>query len=195
MKYSIAFSYIPGTVLPRAQFDCATGMAFLDRIFYVNETLMLGEIRSVTGIDTSTLQNWVKRGWLANTVNRRYSKEHLARILIINMLRPAMQLEEIDRLLRYVNGRLDTTEDDIIPDSAFYDLICAALDGIDDRQAVTERRIREVARDCAVRYEHRSETIRIRLENALCVIVPACVAACVLRDVSAAYHGNILGKS
>ena len=101
-----------------------TGKEFLDKIFYITDGIMLSQIREITGVDGSTLQNWVKRGWIANTVNKKYTKDHLARILIINMLRDTMLLERIDFLLRYINGNIQDEEDDIVSESQLYGYIC-----------------------------------------------------------------------
>ena len=59
-------SMIPGTILKKADMGNITGLEFLKKIFYITDGVMVGEIRSISGIDTSTLQNWVKRKWIAN---------------------------------------------------------------------------------------------------------------------------------
>ena len=92
-----------------------TGKEFLDKVFYITDGIMLAQVREITGIDGTTLQNWLKRGWVASPAKKAYSKEHLARILIINMLRDTMQLSQIIFLLTYVNG---TEAQDMIIQSA-----------------------------------------------------------------------------
>ena len=69
---------------------------------------MLTQIREITGIDGTTLQNWLKRGWVASPRGKYYTKEHLARILLINMMRDTMQLARIAQVLSYINGRVET---------------------------------------------------------------------------------------
>ena len=92
---------------------------------------MLSRIRELAGIDGSTIQNWVKRGWIGNTVNKHYSRVQFARILIINMLRATMKLEKIDFLLHYINGNLDCRADDIISEPILFDYICRIVDTAD----------------------------------------------------------------
>ena len=95
---------IPGTKLNRSEMDGLTGLAFLKKVFFVSEGVMLTQIRDISGIDSSTLQNWTKRGWVANSHLKRYDMDQVAHILIINMLRSCMRLDRIAYLIRYVNG-------------------------------------------------------------------------------------------
>lgn len=130
MNAGITNNMIPGTILKKKAMGDVNGMVFLDKIFFITDGIMLSQIREITGIDSSTLQNWIKRGWVGKPINKRYSKDQLARILIINMLRRNTQLERIDFLLRYINGNPDNKEDDIIPESLLYDYITKIIDRI-----------------------------------------------------------------
>ena len=78
------------------------------------------QIREISGIDSSTLQNWTKRGWVANSKLKKYNIDQVAHILIINMLRSALPLERICGLLEYINGHLDDESDDLIDDTQLY---------------------------------------------------------------------------
>lgn len=188
MRYECDDSRIPGTRLLRKDYDNQTGMAFLNRIFYLDDAVMLGQVRAISGVDTSTLQNWVKRGWLLSTVNRRYTKEHLARILILNMLRPVMQLEEIDRLLHFVNGETETTEDDILSESDFYDMICCCIDTLSGMSHVNSDTVHAAVQSCCETFEETVPQSRVRLQKALCVILPAYFASLVVVDARASYR-------
>ena len=53
---------IPGTRLKQSDVDGATGLAFLRKVFFISNGVMLTQIREISGIDSSTLQNWTKRG-------------------------------------------------------------------------------------------------------------------------------------
>lgn len=53
-------------------------------------------------------------------VKKKYNRRQLSRIIIINMLKSALPMESICRLLSYVNGQLDDESDDIIDDSVMY---------------------------------------------------------------------------
>ena len=128
MNLQINDVYIPGTVLRRDAMGNVTGMEFLKKIFYIQDGIMLSQIREISGIDGSTLQNWTKRGWVANSKLKKYDIDQLAHILIINMLRSCMQLDKIAFLISYINGRVYDRSDDIIRDSQLYDYICRILD-------------------------------------------------------------------
>ncbi|HAN22019.1 MAG: hypothetical protein A2Y15_01200 [Clostridiales bacterium GWF2_36_10] len=130
MNAGIKNDTIPGTILKKKAMGDVNGMVFLDKIFFITDGIMLSQIREIAGIDSSTLQNWIKRGWVSNPTNKRYTKDQLARILIINMLRKNTQLERIDYLLRYINGNPDSREDDIIPESLLYEYITCIIDKI-----------------------------------------------------------------
>ena len=60
MKLWLDNGLIPGTVLNKAEKGNLTGMAFLDNIYFVSSGVMLTQIRDISGIDGSTLQNWTK---------------------------------------------------------------------------------------------------------------------------------------
>lgn len=122
---SMNIKNIPGTVLEMEKMDNATGMEFLNKVFFITNGIMLGQIREITGLDGTTLQNWVKRGWVGNPKNKTYDREQLARILLINMMRDTMQLSRVIFLLTYVNGTDEI--DRIVPESRFYDYICRTL--------------------------------------------------------------------
>ena len=74
----------------------------------------------ITGLEPYAVQNWVKRGFLAPPVKKKYNRRQLSRIIIINMLKTALPMESICRILSYVNGQLDDESDDIIDDSVMY---------------------------------------------------------------------------
>jgi hypothetical protein len=118
---------IPGTKLKQSDMDGLTGLDFLKKVFFISEGVMLTQIRDISGIDSSTLQNWTKRGWVINSKSKKYDIDQVAHILIINMLRSCMQLDKIAFLIQYINGEVDNESDDIIRDSVLYDYICRIL--------------------------------------------------------------------
>ena len=108
---------LPGTTLPLPPGQIREPFALLDPVFAVSGGgLLLSQVSEMTGLPGATIQNWVKRGWVSSPVNKRYSDLHVARILLINLLRPAMKLDSIAALLAYVNGSVDDRSDDIIPE-------------------------------------------------------------------------------
>lgn len=170
MNFGLQADLIPGTVLRQADMGNVTGLKFLNKIFFITEGIMLGQIREITGMDGSTLQNWVKRGWLGTTTNKRYNKKQLARILLINMLRKNMQLEQIVYLLRYVNGDLSSTLDDTIDEALLYDYVCRILDQV-ATGATDADTLRATIGACTADYEEPIGGARRRLNAVLEIMV------------------------
>ena len=110
---------IPGTTLEglRSNADRTDG---LFQSMFLAGGLSLSQVSSITGLETYTVQNWVKRGFLAPPQNKRYNMEQVCRIIIINMLKGALPLEQICSLLSYINGSLTDESDDIIDDAVLY---------------------------------------------------------------------------
>ena len=110
---------IPGTTLEglRSNADRTDG---LFQSMFLAGGLTLSQVASVTGLEPYTIQNWVKRGFLSPPRNKRYDMEQVCRIIIINMLKGAMPLEQICSLISYINGSLTDESDDIIDDAVLY---------------------------------------------------------------------------
>ena len=130
-------------------------------------------------MDGTTLQNWVKRGWILNPVNKAYGIDQLARILIINMMRDTVQLARISFLLKYINGSVESRDDDIIQESVLYDYICRVLDIWCDSGAESE--LRSTITNVTAGYEERFGGARRRLEKALEIIVRSYQATLIKR--------------
>jgi len=174
LNLEINDNLIPGTVLDRKAMGNVTGMDFLNKIFYISDGIMLSQIKEISGIDGSTLQNWVKRGWVENSKLKRYNIDQLAHILIINMLRNCMQLDKIAYLIKYVNGSVDDRRDDIIRDSELYDYICRILDKLmRDENGCTLETLRNCIAAVTSDYEEKVSGASRRLINALEIIITA----------------------
>lgn len=181
MNLEINDALIPGTKLNKSDMGNVTGLEFLSKVFYISEGVMLSQIREVSGIDGSTLQNWTKRGWVANARLKKYNIDQVAHILIINMLRSCIQLDKIALLLHYINGKIDDKSDDIIRDSVLYDYICRILDRLMQHDACSTATIKAVIREQIAGYEEDIPGARDRLANALEIIVVAYYAALIKR--------------
>lgn len=110
---------IPGTVLTAS----AEETGYLKEKFasmFLGGGVVLSQVAAVTGLEPYTIQNWVKRGFLAKPVGKKYTLRQLCRIININMLKDALRMEDICGLLSYVNGELDDESDDLIDDSQLY---------------------------------------------------------------------------
>ena len=130
---------------------------------------MLAQIREITGIDGTTLQNWLKRGWVQSPTKKAYNKEQLARILIINMLRDTMQLSQIIGLMTYVNGT--EPEDAVIEESLLYDYICKVLASISDPDSDGVHGIDEAIGEVLAEYEETVRGAKRRIAKVITVAV------------------------
>ena len=166
---------IPGTILEREKMDNATGMEFLNKVFYITNGIMLGQIREISGIDGTTLQNWVKRGWVGNPTKKTYDKEQLARILIINMMRDTMQLSRVMFLLTYVNGADEC--DRIVTESQFYDYICKTLEHIASPSSAGLNDLERVIEGVLSEYDEPVAGAKRRLARGVRIVVVTYYAA------------------
>lgn len=57
--------------------------------------LTLSQVSAITGLETHTIQNWVKRGFLSPPRNKRYDLEQVCRIINMNLLKGGLPLEQI----------------------------------------------------------------------------------------------------
>ena len=110
---------IPGTALqiPREEAD---NVQNLFQNMFLAGGMVLSQVSGVTGLEPYTVQNWVKRGFLPPPEKKKYNMNQLCRVININMLKGVLPMERICGLLRYINGRLDDTGDDIIDDATLY---------------------------------------------------------------------------
>lgn len=165
---------IPGTVLT-APLEEASQIEEKLRAMFLGGGMVLSQVASVTGLESYTIQNWVKRGFLANPQGKKYTLRQLCRILNINMLKDALPMEEICGLMTYINGHLDDESDDLIDDSELYFLflrIAAHHRQMEDTQG-RDRYIREVLAE----YRESIPGARERVEKVLEVMLTAWAAA------------------
>jgi DNA-binding transcriptional MerR regulator len=110
---------IPGTTLT----DRRANADHVDEMFnsmFLAGGMVLSQVSSITGLEAYTIQNWVKRGFLAPPKNKRYDLKQVCRIITINMLKGALPLEKICSMMQYINGDLTDESDDIIDDAVLY---------------------------------------------------------------------------
>jgi len=119
--------FIPGTTL---EYNESSGMfASLRPLIRATNGLTLSQVCAITGLEGSTIQNWVKRGFVARPVNKKYYERQLARILLISTLREAMPLDTIGELMQIINGSANDESDDIISEEDLYDCLCSVITG------------------------------------------------------------------
>lgn len=181
MNLEIRDVLIPGTRLLKSDVGNVTGLEFLHKIFFISEGIMLTQIREISGIDGSTLQNWTKRGWVANAKLKKYSIDQLAHILIINMLRACMQLDHIAFLIQYINGDINDKSDDIIRESILYDYICRILDRLNQQDVCSNASIIDEINQQITDYTEPFPGAKLRLAKSLEIIILAYYAAVLKR--------------
>lgn len=180
---------LPGTTLPLPEGQQDALFTVLDPIFAVSPGgLLLSQVTELTGLGAATIQNWVKRGWVSNPVNKRYGELHVARILLINLLRPAMKLENIAALLRYVNGSVDDRSDDIIPETQLYSLLCSVLTRLEPQDSIiTHESIITLIGAQLEGYEGPVADAKERLENAMRIMVLNSAASRLMQQADALF--------
>lgn len=110
---------IPGTTL-EAQRENADRADGLFQSMFLAGGLTLSQVCQISGLEPYTVQNWVKRGFLSNPKNKRYNMEQVCRILNINLLKQTLPLEQVTKLLAYLNGDLTDESDDLVDDTMLY---------------------------------------------------------------------------
>lgn len=118
---------LPGSTIPFEPRDRESAFNRFSTILQATNGLTLSQLCEITGLSQTTIQNWIKRGWVANPKEKRYGEVQLARILLINMVRDILPLNEIASLMTVVNGSVELREDDMLPDREWYDLLCRCI--------------------------------------------------------------------
>ena len=109
----------PGTTIEVSKIEKGCSRQLFDGIFATGG-ITLSQVSIMTGLEPYLIQNWVKRGFVSSPIKRLYSEEQFARIIIINMLKEALQIERICSLIRVIGGVLEDTTDDLIGDAELY---------------------------------------------------------------------------
>ena len=110
---------IPGTTLTGSRAD-ADRIEGLFQPLFLAGGLTLSQVSSISGLEPYTIQNWVKRKFLAPPVGKRYNMEQVCRILNINILKGAVPIEQIEKLMAYLNGDLTDESDDLVDDTMLF---------------------------------------------------------------------------
>ncbi len=183
--------YLPGTAVEVEEGRLQFGFANLAGLFSVTGGLTLSQICEIAGVELTTVQNWIKRGWVAHPEQKRYRENHLARIIILNMLRSSFQLEKIAVILRYVNGSADDRADDIIPDGALYTHLCVAIDRVLMENITDTDGVRGCVDACLADYAEPYGGAREKLVTALTVMTLAYLASEIKRKAETLYAADI----
>lgn len=134
---------LPGTVIDFSEQAEENAFSLIEPILTVTGGITLSQLSALTGLQGSTIQNWIKRGWVSTTTDKKYTERQVLRILLINILRNSMKLEDIAKLMSYINGKVDDLSDDILHDKQLYNLLCKLICILDRKGIYTPLEISE----------------------------------------------------
>ena len=155
------------------------GFAQFQMLISATKGLSLSQVCAVTGLEATTIQNWVKRGWVAHPSGKKYAEVHIARILIINALKDSLKLEHISLLIGYVKGAQENVGAGSIKESDLYSALCEAL--FDLESGKDGGGVEKIAERVAFALENYTPKAKKRIQKALTVMIYACVCADVKR--------------
>lgn len=135
---------IPGTSIEFSETARLSAFSVVSPVLSATGGLTLSQLSKLTALEGSTIQNWIKRGWVASPKGKKYSEQQVIRILLINMLKGSMKLEQIANLMIYINGDVEDTSDDIISDVALYNILCRIIFTAEDEGAFETAKIRKL---------------------------------------------------
>lgn len=168
---------IPATTMKFSEEARNSAFSVISPILEATGGLTLSQLSKLTGLEGSTIQNWIKRGWIASTKGKKYSEKQVIRILLINMLRGSMKLENIAQLMTYINGDVEDTSDDIIADITLYNILCRIIFTAEDEGAFTTESVQElISREITANSSEIADAVKLR--KAMYVMVMAYRSAC-----------------
>lgn len=139
--------------------------------------ITLSQLSNISGLETTTIQNWVKRGWVQAPAGRLYGEHSTARVLIISMLRGVMQLSDIVYLMTYVNGKVDDRSDDAIDDGRLYTILCTITSKFDSTGIIDEQTVENTISDELKDYTEPFAGGLEKLHNALLIMSLAYISS------------------
>lgn len=163
----------PGTVLTGEREEVDHFLERFDALFLAGG-LTLSQVTSLTGMEAHTVQNWVKRGFLPPPKNKRYDPEQVCRILNLQVLKGAMPLDEILRLMRYLNGDLADEGDDLVDDRMLYGYFVRLAAQAGENPPGGDSAVETVTRD----YPEKIPGAREKLNRVLKIMLTAWLANC-----------------
>lgn len=169
---------IPGTNIEYGQSDDA--FSVLRPMIEITGGLSLGQICRITGLQASTIQNWVKRGFVPHPDHKKYYERHLSRILLISALRECMNIEDIGELMILINGNADDESDDIVSETRLYDYFWKAVKNLDELSLDAEK----IAKTIETILEAEDDINKEKLIVALRVMVYAYISGRCLKQIA-----------
>lgn len=167
---------LPGTVLS-VDADRPQAAEEVFSSLFLAGGLVLSQVTQVTGLEPYILQNWVRRGFLAPPKQRKYTRRQLSRILMINALKSTLSIEQICKLLSYINGALDDEGDDTIDDTELYGAFVLVAGSVQKHGLTSESEMNRLIADGLKDYKESIPGAKERIEQALRIMITAWRAA------------------
>lgn len=197
---------LPGTVLS-VDADRPQAAEEVFSSLFLAGGLVLSQVTQVTGLEPYIIQNWVRRGFLAPPKQRKYTRRQLSRILMINALKSTLSIEQICKLLSYINGALDDEGDDTIDDTELYDAFVLVAGSVQKHGLTSESEMNRLIADGLKDYKESIPGAKERIEQALRIMITAWRAAqlqtkaqsmmnalCVSADFEKGFMQKLLGS-
>ena len=167
---------LPGTVLS-VDADRPQAAEEVFSSLFLAGGLVLSQVTQVTGLEPYIIQNWVRRGFLAPPKQRKYTRRQLSRILMINALKSTLSIEQICKLLSYINGALDDEGDDTIDDTELYGAFVLVAGSVQKHDLTLESEMNRLIADGLKDYKEPIPGAKERIEQALRIMITAWRAA------------------
>ena len=167
---------LPGTVLS-VDADRPQAAEEVFSSLFLAGGLVLSQVTQVTGLEPYIIQNWVRRGFLAPPKQRKYTRRQLSRILMINALKSTLSIEQICKLLSYINGALDDEGDDTIDDTELYGAFVLVAGSVQKHGLTSENEMNRLIADGLKDYKESIPGAKERIEQALRIMITAWRAA------------------
>lgn len=168
---------IPGTMLDFDDNAKESAYNVIKPFFALTNGITLAQVRELSGLEASTIQNWVKRGWVARPVNKRYGERQIFRIIIINCLRQAMQIDKVITLMAYINGSVEDSSDDTINDGRLFDDFCKAVYLCDEAHTYDDKMISSIIAKQVSLLDDIDDKGKFKLQKTLQIMVLAFLAS------------------
>lgn len=167
---------LPGTVLS-VDADRPQAAEEVFSSLFLAGGLVLSQVTQVTGLEPYIIQNWVRRGFLAPPKQRKYTRRQLSRILMINALKSTLSIEQICKLLSYINGALDDEGDDTIDDTELYGAFVLVAGSVQKHGLTSESEMNRLIADGLKDYKESIPGAKERIEQVLRIMITAWRAA------------------
>ena len=177
--------FMPGAISGRPE-SGEKEFAKIEALLETMGGITLSQVCTVTGLEATTIQNWVKRGWVAHPLGKKYEERHIARILLINALKECFKLENIASLLSYVNNcDIGESSEVYIKESELYNYLQQALKMLGQSDDLSRSGIESIVDKVIALYDSPNIDAHMRIRKALTVMIYACVCTNVKRGTEA----------